>query len=122
MKSIEADAENADLATRAGWLRTVAGYHTKLGNRLINVVRTMKAKEGEKNTDEKLKTNEATMKAYMELAGRGSKQENLTDSQRDVIKTSWKRKRERKGESIMQTTRKRDGRKCLRESKLSGPG
>ena len=82
LRSIEAEEENADLATRAGWLRSVAGHHTKLANRLINVARTMKAKAGsESKAEAKSRTNEATVKAYKELAEKGSKRENLTDKQ-----------------------------------------
>ena len=91
------DDSNADLATRAGWLRTAAGHHTKLANRLINVARTMKTRASSKaKAEEKLRTNEVTMRAYKELAERGSKQENLSDKQKAIIREGWKRKRERK--------------------------
>ena len=64
LKSIVTDDSNADLATRAGWLRTAAGHHTKLANRLINVARTMKTRaSSEAKAEEKLRTNEVTMKA-----------------------------------------------------------
>ena len=95
MKSIEVDDSNADLATRAGWLRTAAGHHTKLSNRL-NAARTMKTRaSSEAKAEEKLRTNEATLKAYKDLAERGSKQENLSDKQKAIIREGWKRKRER---------------------------
>lgn len=123
LKIIDAEEENADLATRAGWLRTVAGHHTKLANRLINVARAMKAKVGsEPKAEAKLRTNEATLKAHKELAERGSKHENLTDNQKTIIKEGWKRKREkRKRErSMIPKKKKRDGRPCSRKSRLSG--
>ena len=57
----------------------------------------MNAKAGsDSKAEAKLKTNEATVKAYKELAERGSKHENLTDKQTNIIKEGWKRKRERK--------------------------
>ena len=97
LKSIETDEGNEDLATRARWLRTAAGHHTKLANRIINVARTMKAKaDSETKAEEKLRTNEVTVKAYKEVAERGSNQENLTDKQKAIIKEGWKRKREKK--------------------------
>ena len=97
LKSIEADDSNADLATRAGWLRAAAAHHIKLANRLTNVARTMNTRaSSEAKAEEKLRTNEVTMRAYKELAERGSKQENLSDKQKAIIREGWKRKRERK--------------------------
>ena len=54
LKGLEEDDENADLVTRATWLRTPAGQHTGLANKLINVARNMKTK-----TSDALKTIEA---------------------------------------------------------------
>ena len=97
LKSIETDEGNEDLATRAGWLRIAAGHHTKLANRIINVARTMTATgDSESKAEEKLRTNEVTLKAYKELAERGSKQENLTDKHKAIIKEGWIRKRGKK--------------------------
>lgn len=97
LKGIEEEGSNADLATRAGWLRTTAGHHAKLANKLINVARTIKTKAiNVAKAEEKLKTNEVTMKTYKELAERGSKKENLSDEQKAIIKEGWKRKREKK--------------------------
>ena len=70
----------------------------------------MKAKDGNKKTDEKLKANEATMKAYKDLTERGSKQESLTENQRDIIKAGWKRKRERKGKGTVHDAHKEEER------------
>ena len=96
MKGIEDEGSNADLATRAGWLRTAAGHHTKLANKLINIAPTMKTKATNgANAEEKLKTNEVTMKAYKELAARGTKKEDLSVEQKAIMKEGWKRKRER---------------------------
>ena len=44
LKGIAEDDSNADVVSRASWLRTAAGHHTKLANRLINLARTMKPK------------------------------------------------------------------------------
>jgi tRNA threonylcarbamoyladenosine modification (KEOPS) complex Pcc1 subunit len=72
LKSIEAEDSNADLATRAGWLRTVAGHHIKLANTLINVARTTKSKtSSEANAKEKHKRNK--WKEKKEDIAKGSK-------------------------------------------------
>ena len=63
--------------TRAKWLRTAAGHHTRLANKLINVVVAIKV------------FSIKTIAAYKELAGNLSKQEKLTQNQKDQIKESW---------------------------------
>ena len=123
LKSIETDEGNEDLATRAGWLRTAAGHHTKLANRIINVARTMKAKaDSESKAEEKLRTNEVTMKAYKELGERGSKQEHHTDKQKAIIKEGWKRKRGKKKTGTVHDPKKqkKGGRPYLKRSRRSG--
>jgi hypothetical protein len=42
LQGTEEDEANAELVSRATWLRTAANCHTKLGNRIINLARTMK--------------------------------------------------------------------------------
>ena len=44
LKGIEEEDSNADLVSRASWLRTAAGHHTKLANKLINLARIMKTR------------------------------------------------------------------------------
>ena len=44
LKGMEEDEENADMVSRATWLRAAAGHHTRLANKLINVARYMKTK------------------------------------------------------------------------------
>ena len=57
----------------------------------------MKAKTNNRaKAEEKQKTNDVTMKAYKELAERGSKKEDLSAEQKAIIKEAWKRQRERK--------------------------
>ena len=41
-RDIASEGEDADLLTRAKWLRAVAGHHTRMANKLIMVVRYMK--------------------------------------------------------------------------------
>ena len=41
LEGIEANETIAPMATRVNWLRHVAGQHTKMGNKLINVARRM---------------------------------------------------------------------------------
>ena len=42
LRDIADEDENADLLTRAKWLRASVGHHTRLANKLIMVVRYMK--------------------------------------------------------------------------------
>ena len=51
LQGMEAQEENAELATRAKWLREMAGHHTKLGNKLINVARRVLAKARDNSKD-----------------------------------------------------------------------
>ena len=61
---MEDDDENADLVTRATWLRAVAGHHTGLANKLINVARRMKTKaSNDQEAGENKALNIQTLKA-----------------------------------------------------------
>ena len=42
LQGIEEEEDNAELVTRAEWLRKVAGEHTVMGNKLISIARRMK--------------------------------------------------------------------------------
>lgn len=76
--------------TRAKWLRAAAGHHTRLANILINVARYMESKTGDAQRAVEIKRLcLKTVAAYKELAGKLSKQENLTQSKKDQIKESW---------------------------------
>lgn len=87
---IEKDDGNADTVTRAKWLRTAAGHHTRLANKLINVVRYMKTKTGDAQRAAGIQRRSIkTIAAYTELTGNLSKQEKLTHNQKDQIKESW---------------------------------
>ena len=44
LQGIEDDDENAEMVSRAKWLRVAAGNHTSLGNKLVNIARRMKTK------------------------------------------------------------------------------
>ena len=46
LRGIQEDKENADMVTRAKWLRAAAGHHARLANKLIHVVRYMKKQNG----------------------------------------------------------------------------
>ena len=83
----------------------------------------MRAKTGsDSKAEAKLRTNEATVKAYKELAERGSRHENLTDEQNNIIKEGWKRKRgkRKREQSMTPRKKKRDGQPCSRKSRLPG--
>ena len=71
---MEDDDENADLVTRATWLRAVAGHHTGLANKLINVARRMKTKASNDQKASGNKTlNMKTFKAYKDFCMRYKK-------------------------------------------------
>ena len=81
--------EDADLVTKATWLGTAAGRHTRFANKLINVARRMKTKA---SNDQKASGNQTliinTIEAYKELAAKLSKKEELAHAQEDHIKDS----------------------------------
>ena len=80
--------------TRAKWLRATAGHLTRLANKLINVARYMKTKTGDAQRAAEIKVlSIKTIATYKELAGKLSKQEELTQSQKDQIRESWMSKR-----------------------------
>ena len=86
-KGIDDDDSNDDLVSRAIWLRTAAGHHTKLANRLINLARTMKPKVNDiaAEIDRQL-VNGKTVKAYLELAGKCSKKKPSPMNKRTLSK------------------------------------
>ena len=91
LKGIEEDESNSDLVSRANWLRTAAGHHTKLANRLINLARTMKHKKDDDAAEnDRQIVNGRTVNAYKELAGKCSRKKTLTSDQKDQIKENWK--------------------------------
>ena len=96
LKDIEDDDTNDDLASRATWLRAAASCHTKLGNRLINLARTMQPSNNVATEMDRQLVTGKTHRAYVDLATKCSKKGTLTDDQKSSIKTSWKGKREKK--------------------------
>ena len=90
LKGMEEDEENADMVSRATWLRAAAGHHTKLANKLIHVARYMKTKTGDGQKATEIKTlSIKTIAAYKEIAAKLSKKEELAQSQKDQIKQKW---------------------------------
>ena len=55
LRGIEDDDLNAELVTRAKWLRAAAGHHTRLANKPINVTRYMKSKTGDAQSTVEIK-------------------------------------------------------------------
>ena len=93
LRGIDEDDENADMVTRANWLRAAAGHHTRMANKLIMVTRYMKNKTGDVHrTAEMRLLSYKTAVAYNELAGKLSKREKLSLIQQDQFKTSWMNK------------------------------
>ena len=58
LEGMEDKDANGDLITRAKWLRKQAGYHAKLGNKLINIVRRMKTSNASGGDTAKTKANQ----------------------------------------------------------------
>ena len=80
--------------SRATWLRMAANCHIKLGNRLLNLARTMKPSNNAAAEIVRQFATGKTLAAYKELATKCSKQSTLTDLQKSTIKASWKGQRE----------------------------
>ena len=95
LKGIGDDDTNDDLASRATWLRAAANCHTKLGNRFINLARTMKPSNNVATDMDRQLVTGKTLRAYVDLATKCSKKGTLTDDQKSSIKASWKGKREK---------------------------
>ena len=99
LQGIEDDEANADLVSRATWLRTAANCHTKLGNRIINLARTMKPCNNAAAEMDRQKVTGNTAKAYVDLATKSCTKANLTEDQKKTIKANWKGKRQRVSKS-----------------------
>ena len=96
----------ADLITRAKWLRVAAGHHTTMVNKLIMVARYMKnnTADAQRIAGIRLLTYKFAI-AFKELAGRLSKREKLTQTQKDQIHRSWLDKASRRKRKGSQTSR-----------------
>ena len=81
------------LITRAKWLRQLAGYHAKLGNKLINIARRMKTSNASGDDTAKKKANqdliESTIKGYLILAAKQAKRAELSEEQKKQVAKSW---------------------------------
>ena len=82
--------ENTSVVTKAKWLRQVAATHTKMGNKLINVARRMKANSSREVVSQRKEENtmliQRTYNAYCEEAAKQSKRRQLNDQQQKQIK------------------------------------
>lgn len=77
----------------AEWLREVAGEHTTMGSKLINIARRMKTKARQNGSSDKTNgsnmLNKETIDAYSELATKFSNNMELTDQQKQQVQQSW---------------------------------
>ena len=64
LKGIEDEADDGDLATRATWLRNAANNHVRLGNKLLNLARTMKPSNNEVVEKDRQFVTGKTLAAY----------------------------------------------------------
>ena len=69
LEGMEDQEDNEDLVNRAKWLRQLAGYHSKLGNKLITIARRIKTNAAIKDDPGKKKRNEELKRREIE-AGR----------------------------------------------------
>ena len=81
LRDIADEDENADLLTRANWLKAAVGHHTRLANKLIMVERYMKNKTGDVQRAAEIQLlSYKTAAAYKELAGKAEqKRKAVTD-------------------------------------------
>ena len=77
LRDIADEAGDGDLLTRAKWLRTAAGHHTSMGNKLIAIARYMKSNTGDAQIIAETRLlSYNTAIAYKELAAKLSKRKN----------------------------------------------
>ena len=83
---MELEENNTGKVDRLTWLRTAAGDHTALGNKLVNVARRMKADARNKEAHEQVRLNHSliatAMEAYSELADNISGRKHIAPEQR----------------------------------------
>lgn len=111
LQGIDAEHIDDELATKADWLRNIAGEHMAQGNRLTNVARRMKVGADNRTDVTKKMANcrhcAATFKAYIVRATTLSKNKELTEAQRNqstaALKDSIRRKRKTKGDATTDT-------------------
>ena len=94
---MEKDAKPPEDATRLEVLRSIAGDHTLLGNKLNSIARRMKTNarnKGDRSTcDENERPNASTRSTYGAYASRAAKRKDLTDQQKQHMKSNWYRRR-----------------------------
>ena len=74
-------------------MRQLAGYHAKLGNKMVNIARRMKTSNASGDDTAKQKANhdliESTVKSYLILAGKQAKRAELSEEQKKQVAKSW---------------------------------
>ena len=77
----------------AKWMQRQAGEHAKLGNKLINTARRMKANadadKSKKTKEDNEEINKKTLESYAELANKLAKGRELNEKQKQSIKEQW---------------------------------
>ena len=78
--------DNDDLQNQVKWLKKMVGQHAKLGNKLLDTARRIKAAGYHKEADQAKATNEklisTTIHSYIMLAGEQARKHILTDDQK----------------------------------------
>ena len=97
LEGVEKDAKSPEDATRLEVLRSIAGYHTLLGNKLNSIARRMKTNarnKGDRSThEENDRLNASTLNTYQTYASRAASRKDLTDQQKQHMKSNWYRRR-----------------------------
>ena len=101
LQAVEKQPENADMVTRAKWLRKIAGQHAKLGNKLIVTARRIKAQgyhqQGGHDDGSNKTLIDATIHAYIKVSADQAKKHILTDKQKEQIRKTWQQNTEQNG-------------------------
>lgn len=90
LRDIADEDEDADLITRAKWLRAAAGHHTRMANKLIMVVRYMENKTGDAQRAAEMRLlSYKTCRRVQRNTGKTEQQGKLSQTQKDPIEKCW---------------------------------
>jgi hypothetical protein len=93
LKGLERNEDLEEEVEIAKWMQRQAGEHAKLGNKLVNTARRMKANadadKSKKTKEENEEINKKTLEAYAKLANKLAKGRELNEKQKQCIKEQW---------------------------------
>ena len=116
LKGMERSEDHENEVEYAKWMQKQAGEHAKLGNKLINTARRMKAnadtdksKETKANNED---TNRKTIKAYLELAEKTRAKQTMRWKTKGRYKETMGRNKAEARKGSTRKKRKQKGAKC----------